>query len=167
MTLIVDVATEGVRTPLARARIRQIALGVLEAHRVRDAMLSIALVPSRAIARLNRAHLGHTGATDVISFALRATPGASGRQPVVGDIYIAPDVARTNARRFGGGVREELARLVVHGTLHVLGYDHPEGDSRTASPMWRRQERLLAKLSRPRAAPRTERRTRARSGSLA
>jgi probable rRNA maturation factor len=41
-------------------------------------------------------------------------------------------------------VREEIARLVVHGTLHVLGYDHPEDESRTASPMWRRQERLLA-----------------------
>jgi ssRNA-specific RNase YbeY (16S rRNA maturation enzyme) len=40
-------------------------------------------------------------------------------------------------------VREETLRLVVHGVLHVLGYDHPAGESRYESPMWRRQERLL------------------------
>jgi 3-methyl-2-oxobutanoate hydroxymethyltransferase len=64
--------------------------------------------------------------------------------PVIGDIYIAPDVARANARRYDAGLREELARLVVHGVLHVLGYDHDEDEARHASPMWRRQERLLA-----------------------
>ena len=63
---------------------------------------------------------------------------------MVGDIYIAPQVARANAMRFGRGVREELARLVIHGTLHVLGHDHPDGTDRTSSPMWRRQERLLS-----------------------
>jgi probable rRNA maturation factor len=46
-------------------------------------------------------------------------------------------------------VREEVARLVVHGTLHVLGREHPEDEGRTRSPMWRRQERLLAHLYRP------------------
>jgi len=66
------------------------------------------------------------------------------RYPVVGDVYIAPDVARANAVRFGRGVREELARLVVHGTLHVLGHEHPDGTDRTTSPMWQRQERLMA-----------------------
>jgi len=78
------------------------------------------------------------------SFALGAGSDRSASHPVIGDIYIAPDVARANATRFGRGVREEFARLVVHGTLHVLGHDHPDGTERTASPMWRRQERLLA-----------------------
>ena len=83
--------------------------------------------------------------TDVISFALGAGKGRSAAHAVVGDIYIAPDLARANAMRFGRGVREELARLVVHGTLHVLGHDHPDGDrSHDVTDMWRRQERLLA-----------------------
>jgi len=43
-------------------------------------------------------------------------------------------------------VREELARLVVHGTLHVLGHDHPVDAGRGSSPMWRRQELLLTRL---------------------
>ena len=144
MTLIVDVASEGVRAPVSRARLREVALAVLEAERVRDALVSIALVSAPRIARLNREHLRHTGETDVISFALE--PGGRGakRGPIVGDIYIAPAVARANARRFGGSVREELERLVIHGTLHVLGYDHPNGAARLTSPMWHRQEQLLA-----------------------
>lgn len=147
MSLIVDVANNGDRVPLARARIKAIAMSVLKAERVRDAMVSIAFVSRREIARLNRRHLGHAGATDVISFSLGQT-GGRGRPVVVGDIYIASDVARDNVRRFGGSIREEIARLVVHGTLHVLGHDHPEGEDRTTSPMWRRQERLLAALHR-------------------
>lgn len=145
MTLIVDVSAEGVRTPLSRERVRDIALAALRAERVRDAFISIALVSPQQIARLNRAHLGHAGPTDVISFALGAASPAAARQPVVGDIYIAPAVARANAARFGGGVRDEIARLVVHGTLHVLGYEHPDGAGRTESPMWRRQEQILAR----------------------
>jgi len=132
-----------VRAPVARDRLVALALGVLRAEGVRDAMLSIALVSNREIARLNRRHLGHGGPTDVIAFGF-APRGPTGG--VVGDIYIAPDVARANAGQYGVGVRAELARLVVHGTLHVLGHDHPAGDTRTASPMWRRQERLLARL---------------------
>jgi probable rRNA maturation factor len=76
----------------------------------------------------------------VISFGFRR---AAYGGPVVGDVYIAPDVARENARDAKVSVREEIARLVVHGTLHVLGYDHPEGNERERSPMWRRQERII------------------------
>ena len=67
---------------------------------------------------------------------------------VVGDVYVAPGAARVSARANGIGVREEIIRLVVHGTLHVLGHDHPEGAARTRSPMWRAQERLVSRLTR-------------------
>ena len=148
MSLIVDVSAESVRAPLSRTRIRDIAMGVLKAERVRDAMVSITLVTRQHIARLNRRHLGHTGPTDVISFSLGALPGAGAGRAIVGDVYISPDIARVNAQALGTGVRDEIARLVVHGTLHVLGHDHPDGDDRTTSPMWRRQEQLLARVNR-------------------
>ena len=144
MSIIVDVSADGARAPLASARVKRVAAAVLRAEGVRDALLSIAFVSVREIARLNQRHLAHAGPTDVISFALGAGTERSPAHPVVGDIYIAPEVARTNAMRFRRGVREELARLVIHGTLHVLGHDHPEGTDRTSSPMWRRQERLLS-----------------------
>lgn len=140
MSRIVDVATESVRIPVARSRVAQVADRVLRAEGVRDAAVSVTFVSDRRIAALNWQHLRHRGPTDVISFGFeRPWAGA----PLTGDIYIAPDVARRNARDVGGGVREELLRLVVHGVLHVVGHDHPDGEARFESPMWRRQEALL------------------------
>ena len=126
---------------MSSARVAATAKAVLKAEGVTDALLSITFLSAREMARLNRRHLQHRGPTDVISFAFDR---AASRRAVVGDIYICPEVARTNAARARIGVREELARLVVHGTLHVLGYDHPAGEDRQSSKMWRRQESLLA-----------------------
>lgn len=122
---------------------KEAALAALTTEGVRDAMLSITFVGRAAMSELHRRYLGHHGATDVISFGL----GRQGRRgPVVGDIYICPEIARANARRQGVSSQEELLRLVIHGTLHTLGRDHPEGATRTESPMWRRQERILARV---------------------
>lgn len=154
MSIIVDVAADGARSPLASARVKRVVTAVLRAEGVRDALVSIAFVSAREIARLNKRHLAHAGPTDVISFGLGAGKNGSAAHPVIGDIYIAPDVARANAMRFGRGVREELARLVIHGTLHILGHDHPNGTDRATSPMWRRQERLLSSAAIRRAISR-------------
>ena len=139
------VTLEGVRVPVSRARVAAIARAVLRAERVKDAMLSITFVTNRRIRQLNRAHLRRDRLTDVIAFGFRAA-GTSG--PIIGDVYIAPDVARASAAENRVPVREELTRLVVHGTLHVLGHDHPEGAGRTSSAMWRRQEGLVRRLAR-------------------
>ncbi len=128
---------------VSRARVRESAVAALKFERVRDAMLSITFVGRAAMSELNRRYLGHRGPTDVIAFGLER-PGKRGA--VIGDIYICPEVARDNAKRQGVSAGEELLRLVVHGTLHVLGHDHPTGVSRTTSPMWRRQERILARV---------------------
>ena len=138
--LAIDVAADGVRSPVARADIAAIAAHVLRGERARDALLSVTLVSAPAIARLNRRHLGHARSTDVIALALSEGGRARG---VLGDIYVCPAVARVHAKRYGVSVREEVLRLVVHGTLHVLGWDHPEGERRMTSAMWRRQEALL------------------------
>lgn len=95
------------------------------------------------MSNLNKRYLGHMGATDVISFGF----GKLGpRDAVIGDIYICPEIARANAIRAGIAPGEELLRLVVHGTLHVLGHEHPEKGDRSRSAMWRRQERILANV---------------------
>ena len=129
------------RLPLAAQSVRNLADFVLERERVKSAMLSIAFVSRGKMAGINRRHLGHRGGTDVITFALgRAVP----RAPLVGDIYVSPEVVAEQARKFRVPVREELARVVVHGVLHAVGHAHPEGDGREQSPMWKRQERWLA-----------------------
>jgi probable rRNA maturation factor len=137
---VVQVAREQVRIPVSLARVQRVAESVLRAERVRDAFVSVTFVSDRKMAALNWSHLQHRGATDVISFGF--APVAKGA-PLTGDIYIAPAVARKNAVEHGAGIREELLRLVVHGMLHVIGYDHPVDDARYGSPMWKRQERLL------------------------
>ena len=93
----------------------------------------------RRMQRLNARSLGHDYPTDVISFPLPQPDGT-----VAGDICICRYMAARNARQHRSSVRAELLRLAVHGTLHVLGYDHPEGPGRLHSPMWRRQERYVA-----------------------
>ncbi|MGI9089649.1 MAG: rRNA maturation RNase YbeY [Gemmatimonadaceae bacterium] len=142
MSVAVDVARDGVRVPLAAERVREIVRAVCKKEKVPEALISVTFVTDRKSAKMNRDFLGHSGATDVITFELAPTVGA-----VVGDIYIAVDVARENARMHRVGVREELVRLVVHGTLHVLGHSHAEDEERTTGDMWRKQERLVAVLA--------------------
>lgn len=143
----VAVSCAGVRLGVSRARLARLAESVVRAEGVRIADVSVTLVTPGAIARLNRRHLGHRGPTDVIAFALPVR-GTHQRGAVVGDVYVCPAVARRNAREHGVSFRDELERLVVHGTLHTLGWDHPDGDARMQSPMWRRQETLLRRWQR-------------------
>jgi probable rRNA maturation factor len=144
VTLAVAVSAGRVRLPIPAARVRAVATAVLAAERVRAALISVAFVSARAIADLNRDHLGVNSPTDVIAFSLQR----SGRgAPLIGDIYIAPAIARAHARQHGVTPREEAIRLVVHGVLHVVGYDHPGGARRVSSRMWRRQEQLVRRLA--------------------
>jgi probable rRNA maturation factor len=136
----VHVAVDGVVTPLSRARAQRVVENVLAAEHVGKALISVAFLTPREIASLNRKHLGVAGTTDVISFGFKRRSNAD---PVVGDVYIAPGVAKDNAVAAGISLREELVRLLVHGTLHVLGYDHPNGRYRERSAMWKRQETLV------------------------
>lgn len=128
--------------PVAATRLEALATAVLKAEKTEDAVVSVTFVSPRAMAVLNRRHLGHVGPTDVITFALGVDPAGTMRA----DIYICTDVARLQAAEHGVGVREEVQRLVVHGLLHACGYDHPVDESRTTSRMWRRQETLLKRF---------------------
>ena len=104
--------------------------------------LSFTFLFAPAMRRLNREWLGQDCPTDVLSFTLTHPDGG-----ISGDIYICPTVAAAAARERAITAREELIRLVVHGTLHVLGHDHPEGPGRMRSVMWRRQERYVKALA--------------------
>lgn len=140
--VVVEVSSTVRRAGIGYTRVRRLVEATLAAESIKDAMISVAFVGRTTIGRLNSEYLAHQGPTDVISFGMgRETPGL----PAVGDIYICPEVAARNARRIGVPVSRELARLVVHGTLHVAGYDHPQNESRTSSAMWKQQERILAR----------------------
>lgn len=145
MSIAIGVNVDGTRLPVSRARVVAAARATLLSQRARNVMLSVTFVSDRAIRALNKRHLDRDRLTDVIAFGFKRRARTD---PVIGDVYIAPGVARASARSNGVSVREEIIRLVVHGTLHVLGHDHPESEGRTRSPMWRAQERLVARLMR-------------------
>ncbi len=123
------------------ARLCASVAGHVLAGEAREAALSISFLGPRAMARLNATHKGHDRPTDVIAFSLPLPDGS-----LAGDIYICRWQAAREARARGVPVREEVIRLIVHATLHVLGWDHPEGAGRTRAPMWQRQEHYVRAL---------------------
>ena len=127
------------------ARLARVARRVLAWEGATAARVELTLLDGGAMRRLNRRATGRRGVTDVIAFALPQPDGT-----LLGDVYICPEAARGwvngRGRVKGEGVAAELVRLAVHGTLHVLGYDHPGGPGRTRSAMWRRQERYVRRL---------------------
>ncbi len=140
MPIIVETASPNRRAPLSAGRVEAIVSLTMSAEGIADAVISVTFLTARSMARMNREQLGHRGATDIITFELTRPVRSA---PVTGDIYICPDVARSNAAGWKVPVRQEFARLVIHGTLHALGLQHPEGEARFASPMWRAQEKYL------------------------
>jgi probable rRNA maturation factor len=123
---------------------------------------SVCLVTNAQIAKWNAAYRGKPKPTDVLSFPVEGAPrngaspkrkGKTGRTPTsrantsagsiyLGDIAIAPAVARRNARLYGRTLGQEMRILILHGILHLMGYDH-ETDS---GQMERREDRLRRAL---------------------
>jgi probable rRNA maturation factor len=110
--------------------------------------LGILLVSSSEISRLNATFLRHRGATDVITFDYAHSAAQAPRSPgfTHGEIFICPDKALTHARLFRTTCQSELIRYIIHGTLHLLGYD----DTRPAARrrMKQAEDRLLRELAR-------------------
>jgi probable rRNA maturation factor len=132
----------GGRPALPAATVRRIVRGVARTERAtRLAGVSVTFLGPARMRALNRAHLRHDRVTDVIAFGLELPDGR-----LEGDVYLCRAQAERQAREIGVPLRQELVRLVVHGTLHVLGYDHPAGADRARSPMWRRQERYVRRF---------------------
>jgi len=107
--------------------------------------LTLTFVDREEMANLNAEHMHEMGATDVLSFPLDAADhGDAGPGPVLlGDVVVCPAVAAENAPTHAGTIDDELALLVVHGVLHVLGHDHAEPDE-TAMMRSREIEHLTA-----------------------
>lgn len=140
--LTVEVSVgDGLSLPLPEAAVERAVGHVLRAEGHAAAEVSVAFLSDPEITEMNREYLAHDRPTDVISFALHE-PG----EPPLGDVYVGLEQALRQAAELEVDPGEELLRLAVHGTLHVLGYDHPEGAERAESAMFRRQEELLREI---------------------
>lgn len=162
----VFVADEQDAEPIDVVRWGRLAEQVLEAEGVRGAAeLSVLFVDEIAIAELNERWLDGKGSTDVLAFPIDddlvevgrspdsgstgpdRSPAEAGDTPVMlGDVVICPAVAKRNAPQHAGTYDDEIALLVVHGILHVLGMDH--ADQEEAEVMQRRERELLERFYR-------------------
>jgi probable rRNA maturation factor len=114
------------------------------------AEVTLVITDDEAVAELNREYRAVDGPTDVLSFsAQEPTPGfvsAPEAAGYLGDIIIALPFTRQQAARLSRPLADELRLLAVHGTLHLVGYDHAEPDEETA--MWARQDEILGRAAR-------------------
>ena len=118
---------------------------LLRILRLEQAELGVLFVGERAIRALNHRYRRKDSATDVLSFPLRGGPFPHVQHDALGDIVISVPVADRQAAIAGQTLRSELRRLLIHGLLHLVGYDHELGP-REARRMERRERELLGKV---------------------
>jgi probable rRNA maturation factor len=132
----------GRRVPALALRMARRGRRLLSALRMPDAELSLLLVSDTVMQGLNRDWRGKDRPTDVLSFAQAEGPGSA---PVglLGDVVISLDTARRQAAERAETLASELDRLLIHGVLHLLGYDHER--SPAEARRMQRRERALAR----------------------
>ncbi len=161
------VADEQSSHPVDGTRWQKLAENVLAAEGLRgDAELSLLFVDESAMTELNKRFMGHDAPTDVLAFPLEDDLVGAGRWPdngptgpasnraeveeaplLLGDVVVCPAVAAANAPSHAGTYDDEIALLVVHGILHVLGMDH--ADPEEAASMQAKERSLLERFHEP------------------
>jgi probable rRNA maturation factor len=129
--------------PLDRARLREVVRAVLDGEHIKDAEISLAFVDNPTIHRLNQRYLQHDEPTDVLSFPLSEPTAAK----LSGELVIGVEVALEQAKQRGHDVQAELALYVIHGLLHLCGYD--DHDDADRGRMRDRERHYLSLLSLP------------------
>ena len=110
--------------PIDNRRLREIARAVLDGEDVKDYEISIACVDNPTIHRLNKQYLDHDEPTDVLSFPY----SAANAKKLEGELVIGIEIAQEQAKERGHDVQAELALYVIHGLLHLCGYDDKSSD---------------------------------------
>ncbi len=133
MNVLISGPPEAVRGSVRQPKVdvgllRRRAAAILKAAGQARAELSIALVDDAAIRELNGQYRGKRRPTDVLSFSLVEGEFADRRGKLLGDVVISVDTAARQARERRRGLDDTIAKLLVHGVLHLLGHDHEQDD---------------------------------------
>ena len=124
---------------------RDLAIQALQAEGVQAGELNLIFVDSQNIQQLNKTYLGKGEPTDVLAFPIDSFDVSTTDTPLLlGDVIICPEKAMENAKAQNKTLEEEIALLVLHGVLHILGYDHAEPNEKAV--MKKREKQLLSEL---------------------
>src|SRR4051812_21709401 len=141
--LRIKIAIPQESVPVERARMREVTRAVLKGEGVAEASISLAFVDNATIHRLNKQFLNHDEPTDVLSFPLSA-PGAKALE---GELVIGAEMAKQQAEERGHDVQTELGLYVIHGLLHLVGFD--DSTPAAAKAMRERERHYLRQLGLP------------------
>ena len=122
--------------------IQQKTSDILNALDCHDAELSILIVDDPQIAILNKKYLRRNGPTNVIAFPMRTDQFSNINPELLGDVVISIETAEKEGKNIGINMEERFTQLLVHGILHLLGYDH-EKSEQEAEKMEKRSEEIL------------------------
>ena len=139
----IEVVRRGAGKKYPAGAVKKTAFEVLRLLHHEDVELSLALVGNPEIRKLNAKYRTKDYATDVLSFP--AEDHLPGPIRLLGDVVISVDKARVQARERGWTIKEELTTLVIHGIVHLLGYDH-ERSARDARAMGRLERKIYRTL---------------------
>jgi probable rRNA maturation factor len=123
-------------------KIQQKAKDILNALACHDAELSILIVDDPQIEILNKKYLRRTGPTNVIAFPMRTDRFSNINPELLGDVVVSIETAKNEGKDMGISMEERFTQLLVHGILHLLGYDH-ETTEQEADKMERISEEIL------------------------
>jgi probable rRNA maturation factor len=143
--MIIRIKNNQKKQKLAAAKLKAQLTKLLEKLNLPDAELSVLFIGDRAMRTLNRQYRGKDRTTDVLSFSLREGRFGGVQPNMLGDIVISVPVAWQQAVDAGLTMQQELERLLVHGLLHLVGYDHERGAA-DARSMRMKERSLLRRL---------------------
>ena len=143
MDILID--NQQTNQPIRTKAIQKKARAILNALDCPDGELSIVIVDDARIADLNQTYLQHTGPTNVISFPMREGDFNEINPQVLGDVVISMDTCAREATEAGITTEARLDQLLIHGILHLMGYDHVNSESE-ARVMEAKSDDLLALL---------------------
>jgi probable rRNA maturation factor len=135
------------RQRIRTLRLRKVAQKILSVSGCPDGELSVLVVDDEEIRRLNRDYLQRDRPTNVISFPMQEGEGAGIQPGLLGDVVISADTAARDAVEAGIPFEAELDFLLLHGILHLLGYDHERGTEAEAQRMEEREREIFALLA--------------------
>ena len=141
--MVIEFARRGAGREYPTADLKEIAASILTAVEQSQAELSVALVGDQEMRPLNAKYRKKNKTTDVLSFS--ADPGMTSKGGLLGDVIISVEQAKRQAKERNHSLKKEMATLLIHGILHLLGYDH-ERSQRQAKIMATLEQKLLGHL---------------------
>lgn len=145
MNITVTLQNRQKKYRLNRKKVLQWTRRILSLQRFESAEIGLVFVNDRQIREYNRTYRNRDKATDVLSFSMREGEGGDLHPEFLGDVMISLETAEKEAALFGRAVPEQLLVLLIHGILHLIGYDH-ERSSKEARRMQRREKILFDDL---------------------